>query len=216
MSTTDPTPQAKRRREFPREYKPKSMLDRKRVTMLAEEITMLPGGFDTFLKWFKAAAIRYKKYQPILDMFYELPIRQQNAIYLEEICLVMAVNPAEMFGDCVEIAYEHKLNTTRALISLATPKVMARNIKEALKAKGVEDRRMFLTAAQVLPSPKGSVINVTANAQSAALNPSATGGLPSFEDSTLIFSDIVKRAAELPPATLPDAPDPLPSTDEEE
>ena len=46
------------------------------------------------------------------------------------------------------------------MIAMSLPEVMAVTIKGAKKAKGIADREHLFKSARVLPTPKGSIVNV--------------------------------------------------------
>jgi len=172
---------------------------------LAEEIALIPGGIDEFMRWVRGAALRDKKFEPLIEAFFKLSVEEQNGHRLEEICRSLGIYPPNLFGAAVQIAYEIKREHTKLLTSLAMPHVMETNIREAKKADGVEDRRMFMQSTGILPVPKGSTINVSANAQAASVtNTGEPTGLPSFEDSVVSFSEIIRNAVEKEPPALPE------------
>lgn len=174
-----------------------------RVANLAQEIALIPGGFGEFSKWVRASALREKKFEPLVVTFFQLPLRRQNALELEEMALTFGISPAELLGVCVEIAYEKKRSVSKLLQSVAMPAIIQRNIVEAKKVKGVQDREMFMKSTGVLPVPKGSTMNINATAQAAAMTTEGEPtGLPDFEESTLRFSEVIRNAAERPAAML--------------
>jgi hypothetical protein len=111
---------------------------------------------------------------------------------------------------CVEVmraCMKRNIEMSNIYAGLAHPAVVKRNIKSALLAKGVKDREMFLQHSGWLPLPKGSTIQV--NAQAAAGVPPSnlpvgTGigegtertPLPEFEEMTVEGSKIVRREFE--------------------
>jgi hypothetical protein len=172
------------------------------IGCLAEAIAQFPGGLKTFIPFVFASSTREESFTPLVNAFMKLRPIDQNAFKLEEMCVDLGLSPHHLLGVCVEIASELKHDTTRMLAYLAMPQVMKRNIKEALKTKGVEDRKMFMQSTGILPVPKGSTINV---AQTQSLtNQGEPTGLPAFEDSTVSFSEVIRRAVETPQAALPE------------
>ncbi len=174
-----------------------------RVANMAQEIALLPGGFGQFSKWFRATGLRDRRFQPLVDSFFQLPPRRQNAMELEDMAPLFGVSPAEVLGACVEIAYEHKRNVAKLIQSVAMPDVIKRNITEAKKVKGVKDREMFMQGTGLVPVGKG--INITATAQAAAMTTEGDpSGLPDFDESTVKFSEIIRNATEIAPPALPE------------
>lgn len=182
------------------------------IGALAEAIAQFPGGMKKFLPFVRACVARDESLGPVVDAFFNSPPTYRSAYTLERICKELEVNPSHLLGVCVEVAHEHHANVTKMLSYLAMPKVMKRNITEALKPSGTEDRRMFMTSTGLLPVPKGSTINVSANAQAASMTTDGQpSGLPSFEDSTNTFSEIIRNAVETPKRL----PEPIDVTPEE-
>jgi hypothetical protein len=181
------------------------MQRRQGLGCLAEAIAQFPGGMKTFLPFVRACAAREPNLAPLIESFFKVHERERNAYKLEQMCMDLGISPHHVLAVCVEIASELKHDTTRMLSYLAMPIVMKRNIIEAKKPEGVEDRRMFMQSTGILPIPKGSSINVSATSQSAMLTKGGEPtGLPSFEDATVSFSEVIRRAIEVPQAALPE------------
>ncbi len=107
---------------------------------------------------------------------------------------------------CVEVmraCMKRNIDISNMYAGLAHPKVVQRNIAQALKPKGIRDREIFFQHTGWLPLPKGSQINV--NAQATAQSLSAAKGssneeegppLPPFEEQTVEASMIARREFE--------------------
>ncbi len=110
---------------------------------------------------------------------------------------------------CVEVmraCMKRNIEISNIYAGLAHPSVVKTNIKNALKMKGVKDREMFLQHSGWLPLPKGSTVNVNAQAASGTLpgmpgpvpigEPTERTALPEFEEATVEGSKIVRREFE--------------------
>jgi Bacterial regulatory protein, Fis family len=110
---------------------------------------------------------------------------------------------------CVEVmraCMKRNMEISNIYAGLAHPSVVQTNIKNALKAKGQKDREMFLQHSGWLPVPKGSNINIHAQAGASAVTgvpvgPGLGGGtentpLPDFEEMTVTGSKIVREESE--------------------
>ena len=184
---------ASKRRNF-------SMQRYERCSGLPEQIALIPGGIKEFMVWLRAAALRSKEYEPFLKAFGELPVSRQNAIELEEMANSWGISPHRLLADAVEIGSEKHRTLTKLISSIAMPAVAARNANEAKKAKGIEDRRMFMLGTGMLPSPKGSTVNVNASASAGAAAMTTEGnpsGLPDFDDNVVSFSEVIRRATDV-------------------
>lgn len=176
----------------------------RKIAGIGRQIALVPGGIREFMKWAKGAAMRDKRFTPVVEAFDSLMPSRQNAPELESLCITLGVPPYDLLGACVTIGAERQRDETRLIASLAMPKVMRVNIKQAQKPRSVEDRKMFMQATGILPVSKGSIINVAAQAN--VTNSGESSGLPNFEDSVCSFSEIIRNAIEVP-ALLPEPSD---------
>lgn len=184
------------------------------IGFLAEQVALLPGGFSDFLPFLRAASARNETFMPAIEAFDKLSGWDKNRLGVnrfEEICVNLGIPLGELFGSAVGIAFEQQRDMTRLVAAVAMPRIMKRNIEEADKPEGIEDRRMFMQSTGILPTPRGSTINVSANANSASMTTQGEpSGLPSFEDSTISFSEVIRNAIEVPKA-LPEPVDVTPT-----
>lgn len=212
-----PKPAFKEAREDINARKQASRLNRARsrqredgIGFLAEQMALLPGGFKDFVPFIRAAAIRETRFQPALEAYDKIAgyAQQTGGVFrFEEICRNLGIPLGELIGIATGIAYDQKKDMTRYISALAMPSVMKANIKQAKKPEGIEDRRMFMQSTGLLPVPKGSTINVSASSQAASMTVNGEPtGLPSFEDSTVTFSEVIRNATEVKtiPASMGD------------
>lgn len=176
----------------------------RKVSSIGQQIALVPGGIREFMKWVKGAGMRDKRYMPVFEAFDALLPSRQNAVELESICVTLGVPPFDLLGDAVKIAAEHQRDAAKLIASLAMPKVMRVNVKQAQKPKSVEDRRMFMQATGILPTPSGSIFNISAQANSNVTNKGEPSGLPDFEDSVISFSEVIRDAVDV----VPELPEP--------
>ncbi len=179
------------------------------IGFLAEQVAVLPNGFKDFMPFVRVAALRDGRFKPVIETYDKLVGWQSGPIganRLEEICLNLGVPVGELFGAAVGVAFDSNKDQTRLIASMAMPIVMKANIARAKTRDGVEDRRMFMQSTGLLPVPKGSTINVAAQANATVTNDGDPSGLPSFEDHVLEFSEVIRRATDTPRA-LPEPVD---------
>ena len=176
----------------------------RKVSGIGQQIALVPGGIMEFMRWAKGAGMRDKRFMPVVEAFDALLPSRQNAIELESICTTLGVPPYDLLGASVTVGAERQRDETRLIASLAMPKVMRVNIKQAQKPKSIEDRRMFMMATGILPVPRGSTINVAAQANANATNSGESSGLPDFEDSICSFSEVIRNSVDI----VPELPEP--------
>jgi hypothetical protein len=108
---------------------------------------------------------------------------------------------------CVEVmraCMKRNIDVSNILVAIAYPQVTDRNISQALKPKGVRDREMFFQHTGWLPVPRGSIVQVNAQAAAAAVANTSVGektentSMPDFEEMTVEGSKIVRREFEEP------------------
>lgn len=180
-----------------------------KISSLGQEIALIPGGMKQFMSWVRSASNWNKSLETLVDVFGQLPESQQNAIALEETCKTLGIYVGEVFKEAVGVAYERKMNVAKLVASLAMPAVVAKNIKEAKKPEGVEDRKIFFQATGITPTPKGSTINIAQMAGASSMTTDGQpSGVPSFEDSVVTFSEVIRNAVESAPM-LPEPSEPV-------
>jgi hypothetical protein len=172
-----------------------------RVSTLAQQVSLVPGGMKTFMQWVRYAGNYNKEIMAVCDLFFQLPEDRQNAPELEEVCKTLGFYVRDLYKEAVGVAFDLHMSTTRMTAALAMPAVMAKNIKEAKKTDGIEDRRMFMQVTGLMPTPKGSTINIAqTQSQGMLTTDGEPSGIPSFEESVVKFSDIIRAAVETPVA----------------
>lgn len=185
------------------------------IGFLAEMFVSVPRGFDGFLPYLRAVTARDPNYLPALRAFDQLNgygDQCRNAYSFERICKELNVPWEDWVGSAIGIAIAQRRNITTYITALAMPEVMKRNITEAKKPAGIEDRRMFLQSTGILPTPKGALISMAIQNNASVTNQGEPTGLPEFESSTLSFADVVREAAEAPRA-LPEPVEVTPPED---
>jgi hypothetical protein len=120
---------------------------------------------------------------------------------LEELCEAVGLAPGRLLGKVAEAMYEFNADVSNLLAAVAHPDVVQASINRALQPKGVEDRKIQFLHSGFLPAPRGSVVNVHAQAAAfASVSSSAVGdegtALPEFEEATVEGSKIVRRELE--------------------
>jgi hypothetical protein len=157
-------------------------------------------GEEELLIYARLAALDEPKYGIFLKEWEEdhqpgrsLPSRRT----MEELARDCGLGSVEFTTGIVRACLRRNIDISEALAGMAHPKVVERNIKEAMKAKGVKDREMFLSHTGWLPQPKGAQVNTFINAQAqanaSAGSKSTPTPLPDFEEQAIEGSKISRR-----------------------
>lgn len=177
---------------------------------LAEQIALIPGGMEEFHKILRVVPLRDKTFEELVRCYFQLPDHSQNAPQLENMCVTMGASWAALLGVCVEVAVERQIPMTRFIASMWMPAVMERNIQEALTSKGFKDREAFMVSTGILPTPKGSTVNILNQANASGYTDKGElSGLPPFEESIISLSEVIRDAVDVvarpvePPLELP-------------
>jgi hypothetical protein len=89
----------------------------------------------------------------------------QRRISLEELCQACGIPAYEFLGAVASSAFRYCYDVSSLIAAVAHPKVVEASIKRALRAEGVEDRRMQLVHSGFLPTPRGAQISINAQAR---------------------------------------------------
>jgi hypothetical protein len=79
---------------------------------------------------------------------------------LEAIAVSVGILPRRLWELFAGAALIQSQESVAVMIAMSLPEVMAVTIKGAKKVRGLADREHVLKAARILPTPKGSVVNV--------------------------------------------------------
>lgn len=135
----------------------------------------------------------------------------RNILGLEALAMAAGMSPRRLW----ELYSGANMMQSRELVGNmilnALPSIIAVTIKDAKRVKGLSSREHILKAARVLPTPKGSVINIgTPAAPDDEQEDEAPGGMLADADNFLM-----KASRAMGPKQLP-APEILEPEDEEE
>ena len=79
---------------------------------------------------------------------------------LEAVAVSVGLLPRRLWELFAGAALVQSKESVAVMIAMSLPEVMAVTIKGAKKAKGLADREHLFKSARVLPTPKGSIVNV--------------------------------------------------------
>lgn len=84
----------------------------------------------------------------------------RNLLGLEALAMASGMNPRRLWELYCGATMSQSRDSLGVMIADALPDIMRVTIKDAKKAKGFVSREHIFKAARVLPTPKGSVINI--------------------------------------------------------
>jgi len=161
---------------------------------LAYAASRLPGGKHTFMEYARLCAT--ERIKALVSHWDSLSDYDQRRASLEDLCEVCGVEPHELVGAVASAAFRWSADVSTLIAAVAHPKVMEACVNRAVQANGFRDREMFFKATGLLPTPAASSIRIFNTAQ--ATTTGADSGLPSFEEHTLTFSEVIRRATDEP------------------
>lgn len=185
----------------------------------------MEGGRERFIQFVAlGASIGDEDCRRFLHAYEELPKWQQKSrIGLDLLALSIGIQPVTILRAVVGVAFEAQVDAARMIALASQPDVMSAAVESAKRLDsqiGLRDRHALLQSAGVLPTPKGSTINigVTANAQAqstaAAAAASSSPNIPSFVADMDVVSG-VRETVQRQLLTEGVAPEPLIFTDQE-
>lgn len=98
--------------------------------------------------------------QTVVALWDSLTRANQHLLGLEALSLAAGINPRRLWELYNGANLMQSRESIGAMIADALPAIMRVTIKDAKKAKGFASREHIFKAARVLPTPKGSVINI--------------------------------------------------------
>lgn len=148
--------------------------------------SMLPGGKTTFLEYARLSVD--PKVKELIHRWDTLSHSQKARVTLDDLCIAVDVPPVDLLKEVAGIAFSMNVDISNLIAAIHQPRVVDRTIKAAMRADGVDDRRMLHQHSGFLPAPRGAQINVstTVSAQAAAAAKNTVqgeeSGLPDFEN----------------------------------
>lgn len=144
---------------------------------------------------------------------------ERNILGMEAVAVAAGLTPRRLWEMYSGAAMVQSRESLGVMIAESLPAIMKVTIKEAKKVKGFSSREHIFKAARVLPTPKGSVINIGVPQQqemSDGDDDDAPGGLLEASDDFLMKASRAMGAKALPaPSAEPEILDPEEDEDEE-
>jgi hypothetical protein len=110
----------------------------------------------------------------VVTLWDTLTPANRSILGLEALAMAVGITPRRLWEVYSGANLMQSRESIGTMIADALPSIMRVTIKEAKKAKGTYSREHIFKAARVLPTPKGSIINIGV--------PSAQGELESGEE----------------------------------
>ena len=115
--------------------------------------------------------------------YLELPKIDQVRVSLDYLCLASGVSRTQLLKTIVGVAFDYAIDVGN-LVAAASHATLVEHTVESAKridsAIGLRDRHALLSHAGFLPTPKASVINISATAQAAAQAGAKDPRMPDF------------------------------------
>lgn len=158
------------------------------VQALSMMTRYLDGGRDRFLELAQnAMAAGHDVAERWMFVFADLTPIQRTRVNFDDVCAGAGVSPLDLVKSMLETEWTYSRDVADIIRVAALPKMMGKLVESGLQLNGKNpevserDRARFLQSANMIPTPKGTTIQIAANAQaaaSAAMDPS----VPSFRD----------------------------------
>jgi hypothetical protein len=158
--------------------------------------------------------------QTVVALWDSLTRASQNILGVDALSVAAGLTPRrlwELYSGATMIQSRESLGV---LIAESLPTIMKVTIKEAKKVKGYSSREHIFKAARVLPTPKGSVINIGVPQEKALEDgdddDDAPGGLLESSDDFLMRASRAMSAKALPAPAQPEILEPEEEEDDDE
>jgi hypothetical protein len=141
----------------------------------------------------------------------ELTPASRNLLGLEPLAMSAGMTPRRLWEMYCGASMMQTRECIGLMIANALPSVMQKTIQEAKKAKGHMAREHIFKSARVLPTPKGSVINIGTLQKELPEGdePEEEGGMLEQADDFMLKASKVMHAKALPaPAVTPEILEP--------
>lgn len=153
----------------------------------------------------------------VVKLWDELTPANRNILGLEALAMATGITPRRLWEVYSGANMMQSREVVGNMILDSLPSIIAVTIKEARKAKGTFSREHILKAARVLPTPKGSVINIGTPRQDELPDgdgDDGPGGMLEGADDFLMRASRAMGAKALPAPAQPEIL--APEDDEEE
>ena len=154
-----------------------------------------------------------KDSQKIVQLFDSLTPENRTIIGLEGLALACGLSPRRLWELYNGANLMQSRESIGAMIADALPSIMQVTIKDAKRAKGFASREHIYKAARVLPTPKGTIINLPGSQAQGQLE--ADTDEPEEGDLEPADGFIMRAAKAMNPKALP-APPPVVEAESEE
>lgn len=153
---------------------------------LAMAIRFMDGGRHRFLQFVQLAGEDGEEdANKFMVVYQELRPREQALVDLDLVCKAAGISRVGLLKTVVGVAFQQATEVGNLVAAAAHPSLVETTVRSAKRLNsgiGQRDRHALLSHAGFLPTPKGAVINVVANAQAAASASASDPSVPSFLD----------------------------------
>lgn len=161
---------------------------------LASASRRVKGGKTTMIGYAAALVDEDERFKVLVEHFIRLSRREQEATSLDCLCASANIAPGEFLGKVTQVAFEQNMDVSNMIAAVHQPDVVAYTIRQALRPKGHQDRRMLFQHSGFLPTPKGAEIHIlNALSARASTKDDEKGGLPDFESEVIELSAVTRE-----------------------
>lgn len=180
----------------------------------------IEGGRSTVLSYIQLAAMNGNdSAMTWWHVFEKLSKYEQTQVSYDDVCAASGISPKHILMAIAAAGFDANCDIANLLASHLHPKIVNASAKAALKADGIEDRKLLMQHQGFIPVPKGTSINIHASSQSIAAahaTSSNDASVPSFLEDVdeigntdrVVQGEIVAAQIKaLPPAAHPSEAD---------
>ena len=177
---------------------PKALAAQPQIAPLLKQCGILPARVIEVLRADPEAASL-----AIVALWDSLTPANRNLLGLEALAMAAHMTPRRLWELYCGANLMQSRESIGTMIADALPAIMRVTIKQAKKVKGYSEREHIYKAARVLPTPKGSVINIgTPAAQELEDGDEAEGGMLEGADDFLMRASRAMGVKALPPPEI--------------
>lgn len=159
----------------------------------------IEGGKRAFVEYVRMAVDSTPELKPFMELWDSQTEYARARCTLDEMANLASVKPGALVAAAASSAYQFNADISDLMAMSALPDVVRSGIKVATgdSELSYKDREMLYKHARFIPTPAGSVINIS-NSNQAAANANAQAGVMPFSDSVSALSGPI-RDAWVPP-----------------
>jgi hypothetical protein len=155
---------------------------------MAEKVVRLVGGKEKVFQYLRSSD--NEAVQKMVELWDSIPVYDRSRLKVWEVAAAAGVKWSRVTGELTCVAQEHHYDVSNLIAAIAHPAVVEKQVKFAMKEKGVKDRQMLHQHANFIPIPKGTtIINKFQQLnQNQIVPPTDEHELPAFETDSVLLA----------------------------